>query len=110
MPQVAKVMAISARKTCRTRRCFWTKSNMKGRDSTSRGAPGRLSSGWKVEREHLGGAPRLEDQPPALGLQRVPGAERLAIHLKAAARDVHVPLAIGRERQLGALGAVEQAR
>src|SRR5438477_11504491 len=32
MPQVAKVIAISPRNTCRIRLFFWTKSNMKGRD------------------------------------------------------------------------------
>src|SRR5436190_22679531 len=83
---------------------------MKGRDSTSRGASGRLSSGWKVEHQHLGGAPGLECQPTALALQRVPGAELLSVHLEAAVRDMHVPLALGRELDLGALRAVEQAR
>src|SRR5947209_14879867 len=109
MPQVANVIAISARKTCRTSRCFWTKSNMKGRDSTSRGACGRLSSGRKVEDQHLGGAPGLERQPAALGLQRVARTELLSVHLKAAARDVHIALALGRELEPCALGAIEQA-
>src|SRR5213075_1812179 len=110
MPQVAKVIAMSARKTCRTSRCFCTKSNMKGRDSTSRGASGRRSSGRKVERQHLGGAPGLECQPAVLDLQRVPRAERLSVHLEAAAGDVHIALALGRELEPGALSGVEQAR
>src|SRR4051795_13672745 len=110
MPQVAKVIAMSARKTCRTSRCFWTKSNMKGRDSTSRGACGRRSSGRKVEHQHLGGAPGLEGQPAVLALQRVPGAERLSFNLKAAPGDVDIALALGRELDPGALRTVEQAR
>src|SRR5438552_16623376 len=36
MPQVAKVIAISPRNTCRIRLFFWTKSNMKGRDFSTR--------------------------------------------------------------------------
>src|SRR3954447_15253180 len=34
MPQVANVIAIRPRKICRMKRCFWTKSNMKGADFT----------------------------------------------------------------------------
>src|ERR1051325_9640536 len=101
MPHVAKVIAISARKTCRTRRCFWTKSNMKGGDSTSRGASGRAASGRKVEYQHLRGASRFQAELAALGLERVPGGERLPVRLKAATCHMYVALAIGRERELG---------
>src|SRR3954469_17638939 len=110
MPQVAKVIAMRPRKICRTSRCFWTKSNMKGRDSTSRRACGRLASGRKVERQHLGGAPRLEGELAALGLQRVSRTKLLPVHLKAAPGDVHIPLATGRQRKVCTLAAVEEAR
>src|SRR5204862_4490064 len=98
MPQVAKVIAISPRKTCRTRRCFWTKSNMKGRDFTSRA---RLLA-RQVEDQQLGAAPCF-DGDAAIGLKRIARLQRMAVHRDGPIRDMHIAHAIPAEREFGAL-------
>src|SRR5207244_10760385 len=93
MPQVAKVIAISPRKTCRTRLFFWTKSNMKGRDFSTRMMK-LLAALASVSLAACARQPALQDHPLTGKVWDPHGAAFVsnAQRFERAARDRHVLL------------------
>jgi hypothetical protein len=62
----------------------------------------------QVEDQHFGVFPAGKRERALVGLQCIASLQPLAVHADRAARNVHICLAPGSDRMLGALGALEE--